>query len=303
MSLYSPGRRRAILVLLLSSVLLITLDLRGNALLDSARSAWIQALRPFESAAEVVARPIRNAWRGITDYDDLEAENERLREQADAQLSNDIKARTVLAENARLRAMQNLESLGDYDRVTSSVIGPSPSNLDQIIEIDSGRDKGVRVGMPVVTSAGFLVGKIHRVFANTAYVLLITDTNYFLNVRIERPADELPEPQFITSTTTTSTTTTTTTIAVDSLAPGAGVATVTTAPSTTSTSTSTTTTTTTTPAAAAGGAVTTSSLVTTTTMVSDPIPRDRAAERTGSGRLAAGVAHRRHAGLRHTRGR
>ena len=55
MPLYSPGRRRAIVLLLLSSVLLITLDLRGNALLDSARSAWNQALRPFESAAEVVA--------------------------------------------------------------------------------------------------------------------------------------------------------------------------------------------------------------------------------------------------------
>ena len=38
MPLYTPGRRRAIVLLLLTSVLLLTLDLRGNAVFDTARS-------------------------------------------------------------------------------------------------------------------------------------------------------------------------------------------------------------------------------------------------------------------------
>lgn len=241
MPLYSPGRRRAIVLLLLSSMLLITLDLRGNALLDSARSAWHQVLRPFESAAEVVARPIRNAWRGITDYDDLEAENRRLQDEVDAARSNDIAARALLSKLNALLDAQDLDSLSRYDRVTAGVIGPSPSNLDQIVEIDKGRNHGVREGMLVVTSAGFVVGKITRAFLDTSYVMLLTDTDYFLGVRIVRPADELPEPQFVVTTTTT-TTTTTTVPPADSLAPGetpapTAAATTTTRPTTTTTTT------------------------------------------------------------------
>ena len=67
MPIYTPGRRRAIVLLLLTSVLLLTLDLRGNSLFDDARdAASARCSRPFESAADVVTRPIRNAWRGIT---------------------------------------------------------------------------------------------------------------------------------------------------------------------------------------------------------------------------------------------
>ena len=160
MAVYSPGRRRAILLLVLTSLLLITIDLRGNALLDAARDGFDRAMRPFEDAAEVVARPVRNAWRGITEYDDLEAENERLEAQIDAMRTNDIAARSVIEQWQRLLANYDLESPGDFDRVVASVIGQSPNNLDQIIEINKGSDDGIRVGMPVVNPAGSLIGKV-----------------------------------------------------------------------------------------------------------------------------------------------
>ena len=73
MPLYTPGRRRAIVLLLLTSVLLLTLDLRGNAVFDTARSGFTKLLDPFETAADVVTRPVRNAWRGITDYEEVAA--------------------------------------------------------------------------------------------------------------------------------------------------------------------------------------------------------------------------------------
>ncbi|WP_116998028.1 rod shape-determining protein MreC [Desertimonas flava] len=207
MSLYSPGRRRAIILLILSSLLLITLDLRGNSILNSARSAWNQALRPFESAAEVVARPVRNAWRGITDYDDLQEENRRLRNERDAQQADTILARSLLARLGELEAAADLETVGDFPRVSASVVGLSPSNIDQTLEIDKGRNDGIRVGMPVISPSGFVVGKITEVTADRSVVRLLTDTNYWLHVKIVRPEDELPQPQFATTTTTTTTTT------------------------------------------------------------------------------------------------
>jgi len=85
MPIYTSGRRRTILILLLTSVLLITVDLRGNALLDGARSGFDYAFRPFEIAAEVVSQPVVRAWDGITRVDDLERENAELRRQIDQQ--------------------------------------------------------------------------------------------------------------------------------------------------------------------------------------------------------------------------
>ncbi len=224
MAIYSAGRRRTMIILLLTSVLLITLDLRGNAVFNAARSGFEYALRPFEIAGDVITRPVSRVWRGMTEIDDLEAENQRLQEQLDAQRSDQIAAQNALVENRDLRALLDLESLASFDRVTASIIGSSPSNFDQRVEIDRGLVDGIRVGMPVINSAG-LVGKITNVFPETAIVMLITDPQYHVPVKVVAevrvtPTTTVPVsvPSGIavgdlsTTTTSTSTTTTTTTI-------------------------------------------------------------------------------------------
>lgn len=192
MAVYTPGRRRAILLLVLTSLLLITIDLRGNALLDAVRTGFDRAMRPFEDAAEVVARPVRNAWRGITEYDDIEAENDRLQAEIDSMRTNDIVARSIIDSYRRLLGMRDLESPGDFDRIIASVIGQSPNNLDLIIEINKGTSDGLRVGMPVLNPAGDLIGKVTApVTSDRARVMLIIDTNYGVLVKIVRP-ERLP---------------------------------------------------------------------------------------------------------------
>ena len=200
MAVYTPGRRRAILLLVLTSLLLITIDLRGNALLDAARDGFDRAMRPLEDAADVVGRPVRNAWQGITEYDDLEADNDRLRAEIDAMRTNDIVARSIIDSYRRLLGMEDLESPGDFDRVIASVIGQSPNNLDLIIEINKGSSDGIRVGMPVVNPAGSLIGKVTApVTSDRARVMLITDPNYAILVKIVRP-ERLPESASTTTT-------------------------------------------------------------------------------------------------------
>jgi rod shape-determining protein MreC len=248
MPLYTPGRRRAIVLLLLTSVLLLTLDLRGNAVLDAVRSGYNKVLEPFESAADVVTRPIRNAWRGITDYEDKAEEVERLREQLDAQRADQISAQATILEYNELLALNNLPALSDYENVVATVVGASPTNIDQVIEIDKGRDDGIDVGMAVVSRAG-LVGKITTpLLPDRAYVMLLSDLQYATQVKVVPGAP--PATTTTTSPTTTaaggapavsppteatppasSTSTTTTTVPADESTPAS-----------TSTSTSTTTT-------------------------------------------------------------
>jgi len=221
-AVYSVGRRRVILLLLLTSVLLLTIDLRGNAMVDRARILFDGVLSPLESAARVVTNPVRDAWRGVTEYDDLIDENQRLQQRVDQQLGAEIAARNVIVENQQLLALNDLESIANLPTATAQVIGQAPSNQDQIIEIDVGSDQQVSAGMAVVNEAG-LVGRVHRVFPTTSLVMLVTDPRFAVQVKVlseENPTPSttvaetvpsgIPVDDVTTTTSTTSTTTTTT---------------------------------------------------------------------------------------------
>lgn len=232
MGIYSPARRRLIVALLLTSVLLLTLDLRGNSILNSVRNGFQQAMEPLESAADVVVRPIRNAWRGITQYDDLARENDELRRQLEQQRADQISARAAVSEFQALLELNNLPSLGDIPTVTARVVGETPNNFDEVIEIDKGERDDIEVGMAVVSEGG-LVGKITRVFDDRSYVMLVTDEEYAVRAKIPASGvtDEPDSPVVPTNpnavphqnlTTTTTLPPTTTTIPTTTTVAGTG---------------------------------------------------------------------------------
>jgi rod shape-determining protein MreC len=255
MPLYTPGRRRAIVLLVLTSVLLLTLDLRGNAVIDAVRTGYNKVLEPFESAADVVTRPIRDAWRGVTRYDELEDENQRLREQIAAQRAAEVAATAQILEHRELLRLNNLPSLSDYPTVVATVVGGSPTNIDQRIEIDRGSDDGIEVGMPVVSADG-LVGKVTTpLLADRAFVMLITDLQYHSQVKVV-PGQPPPPP----------TTTTTTTTTVPGAIPPATEPATSAPPESSTTTTSTTSTTVPTDVSSSSSSTTSTSTTTTTTL-------------------------------------
>lgn len=183
MAIYTVGRRRVIFVLLLTCALLLTLDMRGNPVLDRVRDGFSRVMSPVESATDVITTPLGRAWNGITKYDDLEAENLALQDQVDRLIGTQATARLSVEEYQELLALLSLNSLAGIPTEVAKVVGASSNNLDQIIEINKGRSSGFKVGMPVVNQAG-LIGKITSVTDNTAKVLLITDSRYAVPVRV-----------------------------------------------------------------------------------------------------------------------
>jgi rod shape-determining protein MreC len=256
MAIYSAGRRRTIIILLLTSILLITLDLRGNAIFNTARTGFSYALRPFEIAGEVITTPVARVWSGITEVDDLKAEIRRQQLLIDEQRNAQVAGINAMIENRDLRAQLNLKSLAAYDRVSGEIVGSSASNFDQRVEIDRGSTSGIATGMPVVNEAGGLVGKITQVNPETSVVMLVTDPQYHVPVKVvgevlPPPSTEppvtapsgLPVDDVTTTTSTTSTSTTSTTLPPDDtqpVDPSAPPGTTTSTTTTSSTSTTTT---------------------------------------------------------------
>jgi rod shape-determining protein MreC len=232
MAIYSMGRRRVIVLLILTSILLITLDQRGNAVIDRGRSAFSLVLEPFDVAARTISRPVINAWHGVTNYDELERENEALRAQIENQRGAEVQARAAILEYQELQQLNRLLGTSSYPVVTVQVIGGASSNFQATVEIDKGSNDGIAPGMPVVNGGG-LVGSVSEVFPNQSLVLLAIDPDFSVSAKVltesepSRPAtlpNRATELDVDVPTTTTTTappgdTTTTANPAVDPLAP------------------------------------------------------------------------------------
>jgi rod shape-determining protein MreC len=183
MAIYTVGRGRVILALILTSVLLLTLDLRGNPVIDRIRDGFDRAMSPVEQAAEVVTNPAKRAWNSYDNYDNLERDNEVLNQLLESQIGADAAARAAIIDYNRLLALSNLPSLAGIPTEKAQVIGSASNNIDQIVEINKGSNDGIAVGMPVVNDAG-LIGKITQVNATSSQVMLVTDPRFAVPVEV-----------------------------------------------------------------------------------------------------------------------
>lgn len=177
------GRSRFTLVLLvLSSITVLTLDFRGAGFVDNLRGAASNVFSPVRDAAEDVFEPVGDTWNGVFNYGDLESDNERLRariEDLEGDVVRNADARRQLEE---LAALNDLPLTSQIPNLTARVVSGPLSNFDHTIEIDRGRGDDIKTGMPVVTGGG-LVGRVVQVTSARSVVQLITDPGFEVGVR------------------------------------------------------------------------------------------------------------------------
>ncbi len=183
------GRSRlTILLLVLTSVTVLTLDFRGVGFISDARHAVGSALSPLQGAADFVATPFQNTWNGVTDYGDVAAENEVLRTRV-AELEGEAARNADIAvQYDELVDQVDIPWVGDLSSATARVVQRPANSFSHTIGIDKGRDAGIREGMPVVVGGGEglggLVGQVVDVAAGSASVQLISDPEFRVGVRL-----------------------------------------------------------------------------------------------------------------------
>jgi rod shape-determining protein MreC len=184
------GRSRFTLILLvLTSLTAITLDFRGVAFLDGARSTVLDVLGPVRTGVDTVVSPLADAWNGVFDYGDLEAENERLRAELDEARGEALEAAGENEQNQELLELNRLDSVRDIPSVAARVVSDPLSNFELVVEIDRGSGDGVAEGMPVVSGAG-LVGRVVQVSSQRSRVRLLTDPSLKVGVVLTRSGED-----------------------------------------------------------------------------------------------------------------
>lgn len=183
------GRSRFTLVLLvLTSITVITLDFRGGGVIGSLRSGAADVLSPVRSAADTVFGPVGDAFSGITGYGALEDENDALRARIEEMEGDQVRDEDAEAELEALLELKRLSRFTDLPAVAARVIGTPVSNFEQTIQLDVGGDDGVVENMPVVTGSG-LVGRVVEVSGTRSIVRLVTDPTSSVGVRLSRSGD------------------------------------------------------------------------------------------------------------------
>jgi len=106
---------------------------------------------------------------------DLETENARLKGQMLAYEERLSVLAGASDENVSLRALLAFKQKSDTSLISANVIGADPDVSTVSLVIDRGSEDGVRLGDPVVSGEGVLVGKIVSVAAGRSTVLLCYD--------------------------------------------------------------------------------------------------------------------------------
>jgi rod shape-determining protein MreC len=182
------GSRTRFVILVLASITLLTVGLRDAPVVREVREGASVVLNPVQGAVDTVTAPVRNAWHGVTDYDDLQRENDKLRAQVEAADANGVRASDAERQLSELSASLDLPWAGNVKTATARVVSGPRSNFSHAVEIDKGTDDGLAVGMPVVTGAG-LVGRVSQATGGSSTVELLTDPEFLVGVRLSTTGD------------------------------------------------------------------------------------------------------------------
>ena len=175
--------------LLVTSLFIITLDLRGVSLLSSLRSGTQSVLAPVERLANNFFSPVGNFFSEVSNLGRSKAKIEKLEEENQELKSQVIFNENTLGQLESLKGVLDLAGKARYKTVSARVISKGATGtFSETIVLDIGSDSGVKRDMTVI-AAGGLVGVVKSTTASSSIVLLMNDPSFRIGVRVAGKQD------------------------------------------------------------------------------------------------------------------
>jgi rod shape-determining protein MreC len=188
-------RRRVVLAaLVLISLGLITISVRetNGGALHGVQDVGATVLRPFQVAAERVARPFRDVYSYVDGLVSAKSQNKELRREVAQLRQQVILNATAARDNAQLRRLLRFEDSAqfpqDYRAVNARVISFPSGPFQQEVTIAAGANAGIHLHTPVVDQNGSLVGEVTRAAPTASQVTLLTDPDSAVSAYDEHSA-------------------------------------------------------------------------------------------------------------------
>ena len=133
---------------------------------------------PFQQAASTAAGWLEGLYGSVYKYDQLQAENDALRNQLAEAKQKVRDAQEAVEENERLRELLSFSQRHtDFKLESAKVVGYTASNWSSTLTISKGSESELEVGDSVITEGGNLVGQIIEVGSGWATVRTVIDVD------------------------------------------------------------------------------------------------------------------------------
>lgn len=176
--------RLLIIVLIVTSLFMITLDLRGVQVIDGLRTGTQTALTPVQKVGSWVVTPFRNFFSDVTHLGRTRNEIEKLKSENDKLRLALLNRKIADAQLKQLKGVLNLAGTAGYKVVNARVISQGAStSFTQTITIDAGTSSGIHTNMTVLSGFG-LVGVVKYAYRDSALVQLASDPAFRIGARI-----------------------------------------------------------------------------------------------------------------------
>lgn len=150
--------------------------LKGNAGLLKNTTGAVK--EPVQRIVSSVAEWLEGVYGYMYEYDELVAENERLRAELTEAQEEARNGYEAIEENNRLRALLDFkEKHSDMTLESAKVVSWTTSNWAHSFTISKGSAAGIEVGDAVITEYGVLVGQVTELGKNWATVSTVIDIN------------------------------------------------------------------------------------------------------------------------------
>lgn len=184
----APDKSRSrffLIALLVTALIIVTLDLRGSVPGQTFRGIANTVLAPVQSVFRFFYDPISNfiseasnLGRSAEKIAELERKNSALEEELS-------RLKVTKREIKQLEDVLDLAGAGRYESVPARVIAAgSAAGFSRTIQLDVGTRDGVAADMTVIAGAG-LVGRVISASAETSIALLLDDETFKAGIRME----------------------------------------------------------------------------------------------------------------------
>jgi len=174
---FSRHRNLVILTAVLFAQLgLLAYQFRRGTDIPLIRNGTMYVVTPVQRALRAVTDTFRRAVYGYVDLRDARQQSQDLVREVEQLQLEAQRLRREASQARRLQVLLDFREELPLPVVAAQVIGAGAGENSHTVILDKGRDAGLRPDLPVIVPGG-IVGKVLRVFADTAQVVLITDAN------------------------------------------------------------------------------------------------------------------------------
>jgi rod shape-determining protein MreC len=176
--------RLLLIILVITSLFLITLDLRGVSVIGGLKTGTQSALSPVQNVGSIVLSPVRNFFIDVFNLGRTRSEMEALREENGKLLTQLRERRSIDAQLEQLQGTLDLAGKAEFKVVNARVISQgATTSFTQTITIDAGSENGIRPNMTVINSYG-LIGVVKTVYPSSSLISLTSDPSFRIGVRV-----------------------------------------------------------------------------------------------------------------------